>query len=79
MTNAEIVQMLVNARNDQEWFSINFDKFKEEYNNRFIAIRDKSVLDDASRIEDLMEKLEIKGIDTSNVLVKFVTKVKLIL
>ena len=79
MTNAEIVQMLVGARNDQEWFSLNFNRFKEEYNNRFIAIHNKSVLDDDPRIDGLMEKLKKNNIDTSNVLVKFVTKVKLIL
>ena len=79
MTTVDIVQMLVTARNDQEWFSSNADKLKEEYDNHFVAIHNKKIVDDDVTIEGLMQKLQGKKIDSSNVLVKFVSKIKLVL
>lgn len=79
MADQEIVQMLESAQEDLKWFDINLTKFISEFNNRFIAFRNKSVLDSDTDFDKLLSKLKTKKIDASNVLVRFVSKVKYIL
>lgn len=79
MAEANVLQMLVSGRNDQEWFESNLNSLKSKYNNKFIALHNKKVIDVDTDLDALMEKLSKKNIDTSSVFVKFVSKVKAIL
>ena len=79
MSDTQIVQMLIKGRNDLEWFDTNLNKLLDEYNEKFVAVTEESVIDSDSDLGKLMKKLEQKNIDTSNVLIKFVSKVKFIL
>ncbi len=79
MADQEIVQMLESAQEDLKWFDVNLTKFISEFNNRFIAFRNKSVLDSDTDFDKLLSKLKAKEIDASNVFVRFVSKVKYIL
>lgn len=79
MAEASVVQMLVAGRNDLAWFESDLDRLKSEYNNKFIAFRDGNVIDSDTDVDRLMKKLEEKSVDTSNIFIKFVSKVKAIL
>ena len=76
---SEILQMLETGNEDILWFESNAHKLKSEFNNRFIAFHNKKVIDDDADLEQLLRKLKQQKVDTSDVFVKFVSKVKLIL
>jgi len=79
MTNNVIIQSLLQGREDVKWFNANSRTLKSEYNNKFIAFHDKKVLDSDKNLDNLMAKLNEKGVNISNVFIKFVSKVKAIL
>ena len=69
--------MLKSGQEDLEWFDSNLNALLKDFNNIFIAFRNKKVIESDQDLSRLMEKL--KDVDTSNVFVKFVSKVKYIL
>ncbi|GEM_PF-1800096 len=79
MAESQIIKMLINGQNDLAWFDSNISNLQEKYNDKFIAFQDSTVIDSDSDFNNLMKKLKQKNIDISNVLVKFVSKVKFLL
>jgi len=79
MSDAMLVQMLISGQNDLSWFESNLNRLKSEYNNKFIAFHNQTVIESDSNLDHLMRKLGDKSIDTSNLFIKFVSKVKAIL
>lgn len=79
MSEALVTQMLVSGQSDMAWFESHLDSLKSEYNNKFIAFHNKEVIDADTKLDDLIKRLNEKGVDTSNVFVRFVSKVKAIL
>jgi len=77
MADMQLVQMLKSGQEDLEWFDSNLNALLKDFNNMFIAFRDKKIIESDQDLNRLMEKL--KDGDTSNVFVKFVSKVKYIL
>jgi len=73
----EIPQMILAGQEDLAWFESNINKLISKYNNKFIAFHNKKVIESDSDLDNLMKKL--KGVDTSNILIKFVSKIKSIL
>jgi predicted transport protein len=74
-----ISQMLVLGQKDLDWFETNLSSFRKKYNNKYIAFRNKNIIDVDSNLDKLMIKVEGKEEDTSSVIVKFVTNVRAIL
>jgi len=79
MSEAKIIQTLINGENDLNWFDLNLNRLQTEYNNKFIAFQNEKIIESDPNFDNLMIKLKQKKIDTSNILVKFVSKVKFIL
>ena len=79
MSDTEIVQMLIKGRNDLKWFDLHLNELIDEYNEKFIAFQENEVIESDSDLNNLMKKLENKSISTSNLIIKFVSKVKFIL
>ena len=79
MTEAIVLQMLVSGQNDLAWFESNLDSLRSKYNNEFIAFHNKEVIDADANLDSLMDRLKEKDVDTSNIFVKFVSKIKAIL
>ena len=79
MADMQLVQMLKSGQEDLEWFDSNLNALLKDFNNMFIAFRNKKVIESDQDLNSLMEKLKEKDVDTSNVFVKFVSKVKYIL
>lgn len=77
MADMQLVQMLKSGQEDLEWFDSNLNVLLKDFNNMFIAFRNKKVIESDQDLNRLIEKL--KDVDTSNVFVKFVSKVKYIL
>lgn len=79
MEEQQIVQMLVSGNNDLIWFESNLSRLLSDYSNKFVAFRDGTVLGADSNLDNLLQQLENKGIDVSNVFIKFVSRIKSIL
>ena len=79
MTNTQLINMLKSGQEDLQWFDSNLNKLISEFNNKFIAFSNKKVIESDNDLNGLMVKLNEKGIDSSNIFVKFVSKVKYIL
>jgi hypothetical protein len=79
MGNMPAVQMLLGGREDLEWFTSNKEDLLTQYDMKFVAFCDKKILDSDADLEKLLTRLKRKGIDTSRVLIEFVSKVRSIL
>lgn len=79
MSDTEIVQMLIRGQNALKWFDLHLNELIDEYDEKFIAFQENEVIDSDSDLDNLMKKLEKKGINTSNLIIKFVSKIKFIL
>jgi hypothetical protein len=75
----QVIQMLMSGQDDLNWFESSLDKLKLSYNNKFIAFKNKKVIESDPNLDNLINKLNKKGIDSSNLFIKFVSKVKAIL
>jgi len=76
---AEIIQMLKTGQDDLAWFDSNLNTLVNKYNNKFIAFHNHEIIDFDNEVDKLMKKLKNNNIDTSNVFIKFVSKIKAIL
>ena len=66
------LELLGNAEQDLDWYSYNYESLEEEFPNKIIAIKERSVVASANNIKKLLEELKIKGIDESEVLIEVV-------
>lgn len=79
MAEQTIVEMLTHGQEDAQWFNSNLATFLEQFNNKFVAFHNKQVLGVAETVDDLISRLLEMHIDPSQVLIRFVSKVKSIL
>lgn len=79
MTDQIVVQMLVNGQNDLTWFESNLVSLKSKFNNKFIAFRNKEVIDSDPNLDNLINRLNNNNTDISNIFIEFVSKIKTIL
>ena len=75
----EVLQMLISAQDDLAWYEANLNQLKGQYDGKFVAFKNKEVLDSDSILDNLLERLKRSGVDISTVFVKFVSRVKAIL
>jgi len=76
--NAEL-ELLNSVESDLEWFQYNYENLKKKFCDRFIAIKKKKVIDVDEDLKTLIKKLKDKGEDTTKVLIKFISKIPVIL
>ncbi len=74
-----ISQMLVNGQKDLCWFESNLNNLRSRYNNEFIAFQNEEILEHDSSLDNVIDKLKKRNVDTSEIFIKFVSKVKVIL
>ena len=79
MADSQLIQMLKSGQNDLQWFDVNFNKLISQFNNQFIAFRNEEIIDSDNDLNKLMAKLKDKNVDTSNIFIKFVSRIKHIL
>ena len=78
MESQAITQMIISGSRDLQWFDVNLNRLKNEYNNNFIAFHNEKIIDADQNLENLIGKLKSKGVNLSEVLIKFVSKIKAI-
>ncbi|MFB6246440.1 MAG: DUF5678 domain-containing protein [Candidatus Pacearchaeota archaeon] len=64
------ISILKQSKDDLNWFLDNFDKLRENYGNKVLAIKNEEVVAAENNIHELLSKLEGKGIPQEEVLIK---------
>jgi len=59
------VEKLKKLMYNLEWLYKNYDYFEKYHKNQFVAIKDKSFLDNDIELEKLVKRLKIKNFDDS--------------
>jgi len=72
-------ELLDRAGNDLTWFGKHYNDLIESYNNKFIAIKSKKVLEVDKEFPKLMIKLEKMGESPNEILVKYMSRIERIL
>lgn len=70
--NDEIIKSGTALHLNCKWFMVNYEKFKEQYRERFVAVYDKKIVDSDINIEKLMNRLSKVRIDGNAVYTMFV-------
>ena len=79
METNTVVEMIVTGQKDLAWFESQKNELIEKFDNKFIAFQNKQVLESDVDVDKLVLKLQSKGLDTSQVLIRFVSKTKTLL
>ncbi len=66
------MQVLQQLEIDNSWFRKNYTDLQIRYKNEFIAVKDRSIIEHANNLEELLSKLSKRGIDASNTLIEFI-------
>ena len=67
-----VLSTIVKFEEDGEWIDANFDKIQERYGNRFIAVKNRTIIIDAEKLESIIDELKSKGVSLDDVLIQFV-------
>jgi hypothetical protein len=79
MATESIVEMLVKGRRELAWFNANLKMLREKYDHCFVAFSNEKIIDSDANLDNLMKKLQNKGIEPANVLIEFISKAQSIL
>ena len=71
--------MLKSGQDDLLWFQAHLEELHTQYLNQFVAVLNGTIVAFSSDLDQLLETLAEKNIKASSVLIKFVSKVKMIL
>ena len=61
MEDSHILEALKKSEEDSKWISEEYDKLRSKYEGKVFAVRNKTVISYADRVEELVEKLEKMG------------------
>jgi len=75
----EELALLRTVEKDDEWLRRNFGRIQEKHPNKFVAISKEHVIAHAGHSEDVVRKVEKKGIDPATTLIEFIPRKGLIL
>lgn len=68
----DILQELIEGNNNLKWFSENFEKLKEKYPNKYVAMKDTEVIMDDKNFDNLASNLKKEFGDISRFEIKFI-------
>lgn len=73
------LKLLNQLEKDMDFLNKNMEFFKKEYDQKFIAIKDENVVAVGRLIEDVINTLKLQNIDSSETIIQFISKMKVIL
>jgi len=68
MEKAELFEI---SRENAEWFRDNYENLKKKYNNRWILIHNKEVVESARTFDDIMKILRAQKYDPNTIIVEY--------
>ncbi len=72
MSNVLNVERAKEFAEVSRWLHSNYNDLIITYNGRYVAIRNRIVIDDDADLDKLKEKLSQRGIESATVLVEFI-------
>lgn len=73
----DIAGVLSNFEDDVQWLDISYEQLKDQFDEKWIAVFDRQVVDHDINLERLMGRLETKfPKDFRNMVLEFITKKK---
>jgi len=69
MTEKDVKSLLETFERSEEWFSANYEKLREKYEDKFLAIKDEKDIAANERIEALLKELKAKGEDIDRIFI----------
>lgn len=70
----ETVRLIEKFDRDSTWLAKNLEELREEYAGKYVAVKDKKVVDSDSEMETLLKRLKDEGINPSNIPINYVSK-----
>ena len=72
MNMPEEMQLLIEAKNDENFLKENYGKLKEKYPDKFIAVKNGKVIAEGSDMDTIKIELKEKGEDPAIVTIEFI-------
>ena len=72
-------EILERWEKEEQWLEQNADYVKEKYDQKLIAIKDNAIIAAASWMEEIIDTVEKQGLDPSEVMVRYISKIPVIL
>jgi len=74
MNQPDELQLLKEMNVNEKFLKEKYSELREEFPDKFVALKDGKVIDNAPKIEILMKKLEDKGLNPSVISIEFIHK-----
>ena len=74
MNQPDELQLLKEMNVNEKFLKEKYSELREEFPDKFVALKDGKVIDNAPKIEILMKKLEDKGLTPSVISIEFIHK-----
>jgi len=68
------LQMINEMEQDNKWLESHYEEIRKNYENKFIAIKNKVIVASSSTLDGIMKELEEKGENSSLVSIEFIHK-----
>ncbi|WP_148686763.1 DUF5678 domain-containing protein [Candidatus Nitrosocosmicus hydrocola] len=65
LTNDDENAKLQRLNDNFIWFYSNYDSFKKEFQNQYVAVKDRKQIDNDTNLDTLMKRLDLKDYDDS--------------
>jgi Family of unknown function (DUF5678) len=69
---SNVLDELEQLNNDVEWLHTNYRDLINQYNEEFVTIKNRKVIEHNKDLQLLKEKLKEKGIEASAILIEFI-------
>ena len=73
------IQLIKEINEEDDWLRKNYESIRKEYKNKFVAVKDKKVIECDEHLEKLMKKLERKQVNAAQTLIEFIPEKSMLL
>ena len=74
MKEEQILKGIEDFNRDMDWISENQERLRKKYANKYIAVMKRKVIDSASDLQILIQKLKEKGISPSEIPIEYISE-----
>ncbi|MHA1269511.1 MAG: DUF5678 domain-containing protein [Candidatus Helarchaeota archaeon] len=73
MSKSEKTAILQGIEN-KKWVKNNYNNLKNKYNNYFIAVKDKKIIDSGQKLDNLLKRINSQYPDDNEIVIEFISK-----
>ncbi|MEA2055053.1 MAG: DUF5678 domain-containing protein [Candidatus Thermoplasmatota archaeon] len=68
----EEMQVLEDYEKDNRWISENYEQIKKEYTEKYIAVKDKNIIDANKNSDKLIKRLRERNEELERIVIEFI-------